>query len=102
MFLSGLTFPVFLQCSGDAIVAAEFHPLDQNQILTAGKNHIAFWTLDHNKKLSKRMGIFEGRDKPKYITCVTFNQTGDVVTGDSNGCIIVWGRGSNKIKKFIK
>jgi echinoderm microtubule-associated protein-like 1/2 len=90
------------KCSVDTIVAAEFHPLDRNQIVTAGKSHVAFWTLDQNGTLYKRMGIFETREKPKYITCITFNQAGDVLTGDSNGCITVWGRGTNTISKLIK
>lgn len=33
---------------------------------------------------------------------VTFTAFGDVVTGDSNGNIILWGRGTNNIGKFVK
>ncbi|KAI8432436.1 hypothetical protein MSG28_004830 [Choristoneura fumiferana] len=61
------------KCSVDTVVAVEFHPLDRNQIVTCGKNHIAFWTLDHTNMLYKRMGVFESRDKPKYVTCLGFN-----------------------------
>ncbi|XP_026332570.1 echinoderm microtubule-associated protein-like 2 isoform X4 [Hyposmocoma kahamanoa] len=35
------------KCSVDTVVAAEFHPLDRNQIVTCGKSHIAFWTLEN-------------------------------------------------------
>lgn len=84
------------QCSVDTVIAAEFHPLDRNCIVTCGKNHISFWTLDAGGTLYKRMGVFENRDKPKYVTCVAFNHLGDVITGDSNGSLIVWGRGKNK------
>lgn len=90
------------KCSVDTVVAAEFHPLDRNQIITIGKNHIAFWTLDQNGALYKKMGIFDSREKPKYVTCLTFTPFGDVVTGDSNGNIILWGRGTNAIGKFVK
>lgn len=90
------------KCSVDTVVAAEFHPLDRNQIITIGKNHIAFWTLDQNGALYKKMGIFDSREKPKYVTCLTFTAFGDVVTGDSNGNIILWGRGTNAIGKFVK
>ncbi|XP_077290985.1 echinoderm microtubule-associated protein-like 2 isoform X2 [Arctopsyche grandis] len=90
------------KCSVDTVVAAEFHPLDRNQIVTCGKNHIAFWTLDQGGTLYKRMGIFENRDKPKYVTCLAFSPDGDVISGDSNGNIIVWGRGTNTIIKFIR
>lgn len=90
------------KASVDTVVAAEFHPLDRNQIITIGKNHIAFWTLDQNGALYKKMGIFERHDKPKYVTCLAFTPFGDVVTGDSNGNIILWGRGTNAIGKFVK
>uniref|UniRef100_A0A1B0C8Z4 Uncharacterized protein n=2 Tax=Lutzomyia longipalpis TaxID=7200 RepID=A0A1B0C8Z4_LUTLO len=45
------------KCSVDTIVGAEFHPLDRNQIVTIGKNHICFWTLDQGGALYKRMGV---------------------------------------------
>ncbi|CAK1582473.1 unnamed protein product [Parnassius mnemosyne] len=90
------------KCSVDTVVAVEFHPLDRNQIVTCGKNHIAFWTLDQTNMLYKRMGVFESRDKPKYVTCLGFNPNGDVLSGDSNGNIIVWGRGTNTILKMVR
>lgn len=57
------------KCSVDTVVAAEFHPLDRNQIITIGKSHVAFWTLDQNGALYKKMGVFDSREKPKYVTC---------------------------------
>lgn len=65
-----------MQCSVDTVIAAEFHPLDRNQIVTCGKGHIAFWTLDASNVLYKRMGVFDTRDKPKYVTCLGFNHNG--------------------------
>ncbi|XP_063365069.1 echinoderm microtubule-associated protein-like 2 [Cydia amplana] len=90
------------KCSVDTVVAAEFHPLDRNHIVTCGKNHIAFWTLDHTNMLYKRMGVFESRDKPKYVTCLGFNHNGDVLSGDSSGNITVWGRGTNTVAKLVR
>ncbi|KAK6645396.1 hypothetical protein RUM43_001673 [Polyplax serrata] len=90
------------KCSVDTVIAAEFHPLDRHCIVTCGKSHIAFWILDQNGTLYKRMGIFENRDKPKYVTCLAFTQDGDTLSGDSNGNIIVWGRGTNTIMKLIR
>ncbi|KAF6774917.1 hypothetical protein AHF37_06149 [Paragonimus kellicotti] len=46
------------KCSNDPVVAAEFHPLDESSIITCGKNHLNFWTLDNNT-LSKKSAIFE-------------------------------------------
>ncbi len=84
----------------DTVVAAEFHPLDKNCIVTCGKNHISFWTLDAGGTLYKRQGLFEGsRDRPKYVTCLAFTQTGDVLSGDTNGNIIVWTRGTVEIPR---
>uniref|UniRef100_A0AAR5P5W5 HELP domain-containing protein n=1 Tax=Dendroctonus ponderosae TaxID=77166 RepID=A0AAR5P5W5_DENPD len=90
------------KCSVDTIVAAEFHPLERNTIVTCGKSHIAFWSLDAGGMLYKRMGIFETRDKPKYVTCVAFLQTGETITGDSNGSLAIWGRGTNTLWKLMK
>ncbi|KAK7582719.1 hypothetical protein V9T40_014164 [Parthenolecanium corni] len=91
------------KCSMDTVVAAEFHPLDKNSIVTCGKNHISFWVLDAGGTLYKRQGLFEGsRDRPKYVTCLAFTQTGDVLSGDTNGNIIIWNRGKNTIQKVVK
>uniref|UniRef100_A0A1B6C5U9 Uncharacterized protein n=1 Tax=Clastoptera arizonana TaxID=38151 RepID=A0A1B6C5U9_9HEMI len=90
------------KCSVDTVVAAEFHPLERNCIVTCGKNHISFWVLDAGGTLYKRMGVFENRDKPKYVTCLAFTQTGDVLSGDSNGNIIIWGRGTNTISRIVR
>ncbi|XP_067011712.2 echinoderm microtubule-associated protein-like 2 isoform X2 [Anabrus simplex] len=90
------------KCSADTVVAAEFHPMDRQCIVTCGKSHINFWTLDAGGTLYKRMGVFENRDKPKYVTCLAFTQTGDVISGDSNGNVIIWGRGTNTISRFMR
>ncbi|XP_076678877.1 echinoderm microtubule-associated protein-like 2 isoform X5 [Andrena cerasifolii] len=90
------------KCSVDTVVCAEWHPLERNQIVSCGKGHVSFWSLDNGGMLYKRMGIFESREKPRYVTCVAFNQNGDVLTGDSNGNIIVWGRGTNTISKLAR
>ncbi|XP_018393787.1 PREDICTED: echinoderm microtubule-associated protein-like 2 isoform X1 [Cyphomyrmex costatus] len=90
------------KCSVDTVVCAEWHPLERNQIVSCGKGHVSFWSLDNGGMLYKRMGIFESRDKPRYVTCVAFNQNGDVLTGDSNGNIIVWSRGTNTISRLVR
>ena len=82
------------QCSVDMVVGCEWHPLDKGSIVTCGKSHISFWSLDQSGALYKRLGVFATRDKPKYVTCLAFTHTGDVLSGDSNGNIIIWGRGT--------
>ncbi|XP_011505810.1 PREDICTED: echinoderm microtubule-associated protein-like 2 [Ceratosolen solmsi marchali] len=90
------------KCSVDTVVCAEWHPLERTQIVSCGKGHVSFWSLDNGGMLYKRMGLFESREKPRYVTCVAFNQSGDVLTGDSNGNVIVWARGTNTIAKLIR
>lgn len=38
--------------------AADFHPTDTNIIVTCGKSHLYFWTLEGNS-LNKKQGLFE-------------------------------------------
>ncbi|XP_059480615.1 echinoderm microtubule-associated protein-like 2 isoform X3 [Neocloeon triangulifer] len=90
------------KCSNDTVVAAEWHPVDRGTIVTCGKSHIAFWTHELGGTLIKRNGIFEGREKPKYVTCLAFSQNGEVLSGDSNGNIIVWVRGGNTVSKVVR
>ncbi|XP_034943375.1 echinoderm microtubule-associated protein-like 2 isoform X2 [Chelonus insularis] len=90
------------KCSVDTVVCADWHPLERNQIVSCGKGHVSFWSLDNGGMLYKRMGVFESREKPRYVTCLAFNQNGDVLTGDSNGNIIVWARGTNTIVRLVK
>lgn len=82
--------------------------------------------------LSRKTGIFDARDKPKcvfwifapsvvdflvftvavtitsktdifrYVTCLAFSSTGDVITGDSNGNVFIWGRGYNAVTKVMR
>ncbi|KAK2708115.1 hypothetical protein QYM36_015714 [Artemia franciscana] len=89
------------KCSADTVIGVDFHPMDRHTVVTCGKNHIAFWNIEGGT-LSRRLGIFESRDKPKYVTCIAFADNGDVISGDSNGNILVWGRGTNTILKSIK
>lgn len=52
--------------------------------------------------LSRKTGLFDTRDKPRYVTCLAFSQTGDLITGDSNGNVFIWGRGYNAVTKALR
>ncbi|KAF6077391.1 EMAP like 2 [Phyllostomus discolor] len=88
------------KCSNEAVLVATFHPTDPTALITCGKSHIYFWSLEGGS-LSKRQGLFEKHEKPKYILCVTFLEGGDVVTGDSGGNLYVWGKGGNRITHVV-
>ncbi|KAK9717603.1 HELP motif [Popillia japonica] len=88
------------KCSTETIVAAEFHPQQENFIVTCGKSHVGFWQFEDGA-LKKKMGIFGSHDKPKYINCLAFLPSGEAITGDSNGNLAVWEAGKNTITNFI-
>ena len=46
--------------------------------------------------------VFQNFLRAKFVICLTFNERGDLITGDSNGTIYVFGDGGNKITNFIK
>ncbi|KAM9317692.1 echinoderm microtubule-associated protein-like 2 isoform 2-T2 [Pholidichthys leucotaenia] len=89
-----------VKCSNDSVLAAMFHPMDANLIVTCGKSHINFWTMEGNT-LTKRQGLFEKHEKPKYVLCVAFAENGDAITGDSSGNIYIWAKGGNRISQVV-
>uniref|UniRef100_A0A8C7VXJ8 EMAP like 2 n=1 Tax=Oncorhynchus mykiss TaxID=8022 RepID=A0A8C7VXJ8_ONCMY len=89
-----------VKCSNDSVLAAAFHPMDANLIVTCGKSHLNLWTMDGNT-LTKRQGLFEKNEKPKYVLCVAFAENGDTITGDSSGNIFVWAKGGNRISQVV-
>ncbi|XP_064149900.1 echinoderm microtubule-associated protein-like 2 isoform X1 [Loxodonta africana] len=88
------------KCSNEAVLVATFHPIDPTMLITCGKSHIYFWSLEGGS-LTKRQGLFEKQEKPKYVLCVTFLEGGDVITGDSGGNLYVWGKGGNRITQAV-
>ncbi|MBN3309993.1 EMAL1 protein, partial [Amia calva] len=89
-----------VKCSNDSVLAATFHPMEAGLIVTCGKSHINFWTVDGNT-LTKRQGLFEKHEKPKYVLCIAFAENGDAITGDSSGNIYIWGKGGNRISQVV-
>ncbi|ELT93984.1 hypothetical protein CAPTEDRAFT_152534 [Capitella teleta] len=82
--------------STEAVLGCEFHPCEKNIVVTYGKGQISFWNIDGGT-LTRKMGIYERHEKPKFVTCIAFAENGDVLSGDSNGNLFVWGRGNNKV-----
>ncbi|KAB7506598.1 Echinoderm microtubule-associated protein-like 1 [Armadillidium nasatum] len=89
------------KCAADQVLSVEFSPLDRNTIITCGKNQIAFWVYE-NGMLAKRVGIFENRERPKYVTAISFTDNGNVISGDSNGNLLVWQRGGNRVERSVR
>ncbi|XP_053379131.1 uncharacterized protein LOC123526739 isoform X2 [Mercenaria mercenaria] len=88
--------------STDAVHSACFYPDGQNTsiLITYGARHIYFWKIFYDVARTeqpkilrdRKSGIFE-EDVPMSINCIAFLRSGDVVTGDSSGHLMVWDRG---------
>ncbi|XP_075896530.1 echinoderm microtubule-associated protein-like 3 isoform X2 [Nelusetta ayraudi] len=90
-----------VKSTNEAVFAVEFNPNDSTNIITCGKSHIYFWTLSSGQ-FTKKQGIFGKYKKPKFIQCFTFSLTGDVLTGDSEGNILTWGKSAADVKTLGK
>ncbi|KAG8514417.1 Echinoderm microtubule-associated protein-like 1, partial [Galemys pyrenaicus] len=64
------------KCSNEAVFAADFHPTDTNIIVTCGKSHLYFWTLEGNS-LIKKQGLFEV--KSGCVFCLSFRGAARVI-----------------------
>ncbi|XP_039640332.1 echinoderm microtubule-associated protein-like 4 isoform X2 [Perca fluviatilis] len=80
-----------IKTTNEVVLAVEFHPTDPNTIVTCGKSHIFFWTWTGNS-LARKQGIFGKYEKPKFVQCLAFLSSGDILTGDSGGILLVWTR----------
>ncbi|XP_074480612.1 echinoderm microtubule-associated protein-like 2 isoform X1 [Sebastes fasciatus] len=87
--------------TNEAVFAVEFNPSDSTNIITCGKSHVYFWTLIAGQ-FTKKQGIFGKYKKPKFIQCFMFSLTGDVLTGDSEGNILTWGKSAADVKTLGK
>ncbi|XP_031440747.1 echinoderm microtubule-associated protein-like 3 isoform X2 [Clupea harengus] len=90
-----------VKSTNEAVLAVEFNPGDSSNIITSGKSHVHFWTLSGGA-LTKKQGIFGKYKKPKFILCFVFSLTGDVLTGDSEGNILTWGKSRADTKTLGK
>ncbi|KAK5854470.1 hypothetical protein PBY51_015531 [Eleginops maclovinus] len=73
-----------IKTTNEVVLDVEFHPTDPNTIVTCGKSHIFFWTWS-GTSLARKQGIFGKYEKPKFVQCLVFLSTGDILTGDSGG-----------------
>uniref|UniRef100_A0A671M1H7 Echinoderm microtubule-associated protein-like 3 n=1 Tax=Sinocyclocheilus anshuiensis TaxID=1608454 RepID=A0A671M1H7_9TELE len=103
-FSSSVSIPshfAFFPNTNEAVLAVDFSPTDTNNIISCGKSHVYFWTMTAGT-LTKKQGIFGKYKKPKFVLCFVFSLTGDVLTGDSEGNILTWGKSAADIKTLGK
>ncbi|XP_060032317.1 echinoderm microtubule-associated protein-like 3 isoform X3 [Erinaceus europaeus] len=88
-----------IKSTNDSVLAVGFSPRDSSCIVTSGKSHVHFWNWSGaagalaNGTLTRKQGVFGKYKKPKFIPCFVFLPDGDILTGDSEGNILTWGRG---------
>ncbi|XP_051901207.1 echinoderm microtubule-associated protein-like 3 isoform X2 [Pristis pectinata] len=87
--------------TNEAVLEVEFNPADSSCIVSCGKSHVYFWTWS-GSSLTKKQGIFGKYKKPKFIQCFVFLRSGEVLTGDSEGNILVWGKAAADTKTLGK
>uniref|UniRef100_A0A1I8IVC7 WD_REPEATS_REGION domain-containing protein n=1 Tax=Macrostomum lignano TaxID=282301 RepID=A0A1I8IVC7_9PLAT len=77
---------------------------DPNLFVTVGKDHTVWW--EYSEALGainiKAAGEYQTFFKARYVVSLLHNRQGDLVTGDSNGNVYVWGGGGNLITNYIK
>lgn len=106
------------KCYSDPVLNCQFHPSEKNLLYSSGKQHLCYWTFD-GTLLHKKMAVFDAStsstivhnsdggknkklEKPKFVLCLSFDWRGDLITGDSDGNLIVWSYKEPKIQRVWK
>ncbi|XP_078284140.1 echinoderm microtubule-associated protein-like 3 isoform X2 [Rhinoraja longicauda] len=87
--------------TNEAVLDVGFHPADTGCIVSCGKSHVYFWSWNGGS-LTKKQGIFGKYKKPRFIHCFVFLPSGEVLTGDSEGNILLWGKAAADTKTLGK
>ncbi|XP_060567401.1 echinoderm microtubule-associated protein-like CG42247 isoform X2 [Ruditapes philippinarum] len=95
----------------ESVHCASFYPDGANNsiLITYGVRHIYFWKIffDAARKSDAKIfrdrqsGIFE-KDIPNSINCIAFLKSGDVVTGDTSGILMIWCREAKDVFRCRK
>ncbi|KAL5014035.1 hypothetical protein ScPMuIL_008305 [Solemya velum] len=91
----------------DPVHYGSFYSNDDTILITYGKQHVFFWKFfwdplkEKGSRLlrDKKSGIFQG-EIPRFITSIGFSPSGDVLTGDSNGSIVVWTKDAGDVFQY--
>ncbi|KAK3594968.1 hypothetical protein CHS0354_019890 [Potamilus streckersoni] len=85
--------------SMEPVIYGNFFPEDDTILITFGGQHIYFWKLFYDPAKNKdgrilrdrNSGIFQD-EVAKFVCCIAFTSTADVITGDTNGNLLLWAR----------
>ncbi|XP_019622642.1 PREDICTED: echinoderm microtubule-associated protein-like 2 [Branchiostoma belcheri] len=93
------------QVGTEVVCQVGFSPRSPDTVVTAGKEHLVWWELGVETGTLQevaRANYDQRYNKAKYIICFLHNDRGDLITGDSNGTVFVWGEGGNCITQALK
>ena len=78
----------------------KFYDKRHNILVTCGKTHLNIWSMEGDI-LMRRQGLFTKKiQKPKYVIATTFAGSGEIISGDSDGNVMVWR--SVKVVRVLK
>ena len=76
--------------SSDKVLSVRFYEKRHNILVTCGKTHLNIWSMEGDI-LMRRQGLFTKKiQKPKYVICTSFAASGEIISGDSDGNVMVW------------
>ena len=86
--------------SSDRVLSVRFYEKRNNILVTCGKSHLNIWSIEGDI-LMRRQGLFTKKiEKPKYVICVAFANSGEIISGDTEGNLMVWR--SVKVVRVLK
>ncbi|KAL4219403.1 hypothetical protein ACF0H5_021983 [Mactra antiquata] len=88
----------------DLLCDMGFNTKYPDTLVTVGKEHTCWWKVYPESETVQSSSIpeYDNFLRAKFVICLTFTERGDLITGDSNGTIYVFGDGGNRITNFIK
>uniref|UniRef100_A0A674MR57 EMAP like 1 n=1 Tax=Takifugu rubripes TaxID=31033 RepID=A0A674MR57_TAKRU len=91
-----------VKCSNDSVFGVDFHPTDCSVIVTCGKSHLYFWSLEKGV-LVKKQGLFEVRRR--QTASQMLDQYQNAIAHDLSALIQSWRPGAvstNRISHVIQ
>ncbi|XP_046579491.1 echinoderm microtubule-associated protein-like CG42247 [Haliotis rubra] len=88
----------------ETVTGGCFYPFEDDILITYGRQHLYFWRLDwehdrtpYTRILRDKLSGYSEDDIPTHFTAIAFSPSGEVITGDSNGSIMIWARDNDNI-----
>ena len=76
--------------SSDKVLSIRFYDKRPNILVTCGPSHLNIWSIEGDI-LMRRQGLFTKKiQRPKYVISIAFAISGEILTGDSEGNVMVW------------